>query len=274
MRAVIHLNSLAHQQTHGGAMKSGLEAHGIHVDFAAYDKPVPCDFAVVWGAPSRHPHVAQSNKNILVMEAGHLGGRAKTRLEYTSCGWNGLARRGKYPEIEDGGERWRKYWGHLMQEWKQERGSYALLFGQVKGDAAINGISLHPWMTDLTQQLAHRGYSVRYRPHPVTLWRDKNEWHPVGSRLSRSGLEEDIQGATICLTYNSTAAVESVLAGVPTITYDEGAMAWPVTTHTLGPEPIRPDRTEWAHKLAWCQWTLEEITSGVAWDYLRRVVNL
>jgi hypothetical protein len=27
-------------------------------------------------------------------------------------------------------------------------------------------------------------------------------------------------------------------------------------------------RERWAHRLAWCQWTLEEIASGDAWDAL------
>lgn len=273
MKAAIHINNLEHQRTHGAAMKVGLERHGIDVEYAAYDNPVACDFAVVWGAPSKHPRVRDAVPNLLVMEAGHLSGHAKTRLDYTSCGWNGLARRGKYPQVDDGGERWRKYWGHLMRPWHRIRGSYALIFGQVEGDAALQGLDMRKWSQKIADDLVAKGYRVRYRPHPVTLLRDGDDWTPEGARLSRSTLEDDIHGAIVAVSYNSTAGVESVLGGVPTVTMDEGAMAWPVTTHSLAEDRITPDRADWAYRLAWCQWTLQEIAAGVAWEYLQMAMN-
>jgi hypothetical protein len=66
------------------------------------------------------------------------------------------------------------------------------------------------------------------------------------------------------VTLNSSVAVATVLAGIPTATLDEGAMAWEVTSHT--PDTIAtPDRTEWLHWLAWTQWTHDEIREGLPW---------
>jgi hypothetical protein len=57
---------------------------------------------------------------------------------------------------------------------------------------------------------------------------------------------------------------------VPTVTLDEGAMAWDVAGHKLG-DTIRPDRTRWAHNLAMTQWSLGEIADGTMWDHLKNV---
>jgi hypothetical protein len=38
-------------------------------------------------------------------------------------------------------------------------------------------------------------------------------------------------------------------------------MAWDVTGHELEMPPT-PDRTAWAHALAWKQWSREEMESG------------
>lgn len=66
------------------------------------------------------------------------------------------------------------------------------------------------------------------------------------------------------VTLNSSVAVSTVLAGIPTVTMDEGAMAWDVTSHDPG-VIVTPDRTEWLHWLAWTQWSYDEIREGVPW---------
>lgn len=268
MKAVIHVNNLEHQRTHGQAMKFGLERHGILTTFAAYDSPEPCDFAVVWGSPIKHPRVSESVKRVLVMEAGHIGGRDLTRLTYVSCGWNGLGRRGRYPHIFDAGARWSKLYGDFMQPW-QIREGYALVIGQVPSDAALYTLKggFEQWAQTQCVALKHEGYAVRFRPHPIAV-RNGHITYPTGAEISTRSLADDLADASLVVSYNSTVGVESVLAGVPTITMDEGAMAWDVSGHRLA-ERITPDRSQWAQWLAYTQWNINEITNGVAWDALR-----
>lgn len=63
------------------------------------------------------------------------------------------------------------------------------------------------------------------------------------------------------VTLNSSIGVESVLTGIPTVTMDEGAMAWKVSSHDAN-ESLTPDRRRWLHWLAWTQWSHDEIESG------------
>lgn len=257
MKAVIHYHpGHVHQVVHAAAMRAGLQRHGVDVAYASYDTPTvrAHDFAVIWGAPSKQPAVAASSARILVMERGHVGDRMAT----ASCGWDGLGRHGRYPAAADGGERWRRRYGELLEPWTERRG-YALVIGQVDGDAALRGLVVKDWVEQQLAALHALGWETRFRPHPLV------------SRPART-LREDLAGAALCVTYNSTAGVEAVLAGVPTVTLDDGAMAWPVAGHALE-EIVRPDREAWAHDLAYTSWTPEEIGAGEAWERLAPIME-
>lgn len=257
MKAVIHFHSgLEHQRSYAELMRRGLERHGVLCAYGHYDTPTvrEHDFAVIWGAPSKQPAIAAASPRLLIMERGHL----PDREVYASCGWGGLARRGRYPTANDGGARWRALFGQLLQPWRTGDG-YALLIGQVEGDAALGSLDLRAWIHDQIDGLTALGWEVRFRPHPL-------------AQRSRTSLAEDLAGAALCVTYNSTAGVEAVLAGVPTVTLDEGAMAWEVSGHALD-ELVRPDRERWAHNLAWTSWTVEEIASGLAWEHLAPIME-
>lgn len=270
LRAALHINNLAHQRVHGEAVKAGLERHGISVEFHQYDTPAACDFAVIWGC--KQPSVIGKAPHVLVMERGHVG----ERMKYSSCGWDGLGRRGRYPKASDGGKRWDILWGNLMQPWTEKGAeAYALLIGQVPGDASLYGLTegFQEWAKTTTLYLLSKGYCVRYRPHPLVR-RSGLHFCPPHASLSYSDLiQDDLKGAALCVTYNSTSGVEAVLAGVPTVTMDEGAMAWPVASHSIAEPIVRPDREKWAHDLAWSQWSLEEIRSGEAWSHLGPIME-
>jgi hypothetical protein len=252
-------------------MRDGLKSHGVDVQFAAWNVPTPADLVVIWGWKQR-PVINAAQKRgtpILVMERGHL----PPRMEWTSCGLNGLGNRGTYAKCEDGGVRWRHHFGHLEQPWT-DRGGYVLICGQVIGDAALWGCDFRKWAQGIADNARAGGRDVVYRPHPFALHKQRGTWWPKGARFSTAAtLDEDLAGAALAVTYNSTAGVETVLAGVPTVTFDEGAMAWAVTTHNLDEEPARPDRNQWMHSLAWTSWRPAEIFGGTAWEHLRRAIE-
>jgi hypothetical protein len=272
MRAIIHVNNAAHQREHAAWMRKGLERHGASVSFApwnvvGWERRQPPDLVVIWGWKQRIVINACQQRGIpvLVMERAHM----PPRMQWTSCGLNGLGNRGSYARADDAGARWRKHFGHLERPWV-DHGGYALLCGQVLGDASLWGCDFRKWAQDRTDELRARGFNVLYRAHPLSL-RSGDWWKPQHATLSRRQLADDLADAQLVVAYNSTVGVETVLAGVPTVTFDEGAMAWPVTTHNLDEALIRPDRTQWAHALAWTSWRPEEIADGTVWEHLRTV---
>lgn len=265
MKAVIHFHTdLAHQRKYAELMRAGLERQGVTVAYGHYNAPTvrELDFAVVWGSPAKQPAVAAASPRLLVMERGHVG----DRMTLVSCGWDAIGRRGRYARPADGGARWNRLFGHLLEPyWFPPAGTapqssgYALLIGQVPGDAALGKLELDGWVKRVTTALANQGWAVRYRPHPLAI-------------PPRRSLAEDLAGAGVCVTFNSTAGVEAVLAGVPTVTLDEGAMAWDVAGHALD-EIVRPDRTAWAHDLAYTTWTPDELSSGEVWAHLAPIME-
>lgn len=274
LKIAISVNHAAHQKEHAGAMKSGVEAHGHRAVFTEADTVVD-DAAVhvTWSVkrPRIFDWARRTGRHVLVMERGHI----PDRFAYTSCGWDGLARRGRYYDGADGGARWRARHGDLMKPWALGRAPLALVIGQVRGDAALYGVDFDRWQQEVCDQLLTLGWDVAYRPHPL-MRRHNRETCPVGAGMTLGGLEDDLARAGLVVTFNSTAGVEAVLAGVPTVVMDEGGMAWDVALHAIpGPDEqimAEPDRESWAHRLAWAQWSLDEIASGAAWAGLATVM--
>lgn len=156
---------------------------------------------------------------------------------------NGHGRRGDHRVPENfNGERWERY-GQPLGAWKG--GSRVILCGQTE-TYSTHYASLEDWYGAVR--------ASHFRPHPLGT-------NPTGLPECR-----DFDNA-VALTLNSSIGVQCVLAGVPTITMDEGAMAWEVTGHE--PSEIRmPDRQQWVNWLAWTQWTDDEIREGAPWEYL------
>lgn len=255
LEAVLHASTMEHQRRYVAWMIEGLERHGVSCKpIAGYDAPKAADFCVIWGWKQHGviKHAKARGMPVLVMERGHL----QPRMEFTSIGWNGLAGRATYPTAAQCGDRWLRHWG-TMAPWRFA-GRYALLLGQTPGDASIAETDFPGWVKQVTRDLEQRGYAVKYRPHP-----NVRETAP---------LADDLADAEIAVTYNSTSAVEAVLAGVPTIAMDAGSMARPVASSAIDAPLRRPERIGWARDLACCQWNETEIRSGDAWAALREVM--
>lgn len=133
------------------------------------------------------------------------------------------------------------------------------------------GITVQPWRDGRRRVLC--GQTETWSPHYATLadWYrsiDATHFrrHPAGE--NPTGLPETRRwdDVGLAITLNSSVAVEAVLAGVPTVTMDEAAMAWDVTSHDPR-ETLKPARLPWLHWLAWTQWSHDEIAEG-KWAHL------
>jgi len=72
-------------------------------------------------------------RDVLVMERGYIG----DRTHWTSLGWNGLNGRARVPLAPaDGGARFERNYSRLMHPYNPA-GHYALIIGQVPGDASL-----------------------------------------------------------------------------------------------------------------------------------------
>lgn len=260
---IIAAERAEHQWLHAQALLKGLRVHGIKARIpksrhaGADTKVVAC-----WGWRLGEMYRERGHE-VLVMERGYIG----DRFRYSSLGWNGLNGRARFPDIAEP-SRFAQICSGCLKPWRSG-GEYVLLVGQVPGDMSLAGQDLRQWYEDIARDAAEvYGVPVRFRPHPQAVERGYT-WKVESAPTIDGSLQDALRGALVVITYNSNAAVDAVLAGVPAIAVDEGSMAWPVTAHVLT-EIAMPARETWASRLAWCQWTLAEIATGVAWDVVSR----
>lgn len=198
---------------------------------------------------------------VLVFERGYLG----NRKYWTGVAWNGLNGYGDFcvPEkvTSDRFER-----NFKLKPWKAN-GRYIVIMGQIVGDASLKGQDMTPIYENIAADLSLKYcLPVYYRPHPDALGTRAN-FKPDIETIG-GDLQDCLADAHLIVCYNSNSAVDAVVNGVPAVTLDLGAMAYSVTGHGEY-DRITPDRREWASRLAYCQWSPEEISNGVFWEQLK-----
>lgn len=246
---------------------AGLKKHGVETEFQESIRSFgglstlpAADFVVCWGW-RKGAELQRLGYRVLVGELGYIGDRG----HWTSLGWDGLNGRADHCLGEVSlPERFSLHHAPL-EPWK-EGGDYVLVMGQVPGDASLQGRCLDGWYSETLKQAADAyGLPAMIRPHPRAI--ERQLWRGHRKQLDGS-LADALSGAAVVITWNSNSAVDAVLAGVPAVTIDPGAMAWPVTGRRIG-DLARPDRAEWANRVSWCQWSPDELESGVWWDRMK-----
>jgi hypothetical protein len=238
-----------HQRDAMVSLASGLARHGIQANVTAtFDDDA--DFVVTWGDKEK------TTKPRLILEAGFINGQSgnyvQDRLRFISTGWNGLHGRADSGRLDCPPERWRSF-GIEFEPWNTN-GEYVLVCDQHPGDSVAPKDRQWWWrISEAYEEIC----KVLYRPHPLMA---DDGMRPLSDALF---------GARACYTWNSTAAVEAVIRGVPTWSLDEGSMAWPVTSHQVYSPPWLGNRDQWAYNLAYRQWTHDELASGEAWEGLK-----
>lgn len=229
----------------------------------------PCDVAVIFGLVKQSfakshlkAHIIRAHKGpLLVLERGWLN-----REHYWSAGYDGINGAADFRNADVPGDRWRKL-GIDLAPWR-DGGDYALVCGQVPWDVTVQDQDHKRWCRETVRKLRKAGHEVRFRPHPYAVSKGVDYRVPTNLVSRNASLAQDLAGAMFCATWNSTAGVEAAVAGVPVVVSGFHSMADPVASRGFR-QLVRPDRTQWAHGLAYGQWTLEEFRAGRAWRHLR-----
>lgn len=218
--------------------------------------PAGMEHVACWGW-RKGAYLWDSGKEVLVMERGYIG----DRFHYTSLGWNGLNNYATFPKYpDDGGERFHEH-GGVLKPWKKE-GDYILILGQVAGDASLKNHNVLAWYERSAKEAAEiYGLPVYFRPHPLHARRGYSKVD--GVKNLEGSLDDALNGALFTMAYNSNACLDSILAGVPCYAGDMGTMAWDLCMKDLR-EIVTPDRERIVHRIAWTQWSPDEIKSGEA----------
>lgn len=250
-----------HQNLWCGAFAEGVQRHGIEArQCHPSDFSVEPDVAVFWS--HRRVNIIQrqreTGKDYIVLECPYFGPRGIDTMQMCSAGWNGLNGRADFRNADSPGDRWKRH-GPGLEQWRAP-GEYALIMGQVPGDMSHAHADISAWYGRMVAEWGEI-MPVAFRDHP------KAAPYRCDVPKLNGPLDEALSQAVVAVTFNSNSGVDALISGVPVYAEDEGSMVYGVSSHRVG-QIVFPDRRQWSHDLAYCQWTLDEYRDGTAWEHL------
>lgn len=262
----------------------------------------PCDLAVIFGSwkprekgtHQTRTSVAHNAQKFLVMETPLLGRRTDQTNQYWRIGINGyLNRDALWPQLKptDADQRLQDL-GVKWDGWKNDLKGHIVVALQLPGDASLRGQDINEWAFDaVTRIRAVCDRSIVVRCHPLVSDRAFADHNGLAGKILMAGINnikfsdgaqvpwaDDIKGACCTVTYTSGMAIDSVLAGIPTLACDEGNFAWGLSSNHI--EQIldiqrapREHIRQWLRFLVGCQWNHKEMQDGTAWRHILAVLK-
>lgn len=136
-----------------------------------------------------------------------------------------------------------------------------------------------PWRKEGKHIVVARPSDTYARFHKLDGWLDKTVYQlslvtqrqiVVRDKESKRPLSHDLAGAHALVTHGSNAAVEAVIMGCPVFVDRTSAAALVGKTDLAEIEaPAYPDRTQWLHSLAYCQFNETELVDGTLWRLIK-----
>lgn len=201
------------------------------------------------------------------MDSGYVGNRPSMLNPHGWKQWHRLV----YNDLQHDAvmprpaDRWLKLGiGMPVRRW----GSEILLAVPDQKPCIFYGIDLDTWIADTVATIK------KHTDRPIRV-RERN---PNRQARVANDLESDLSDVHAVVTYNSIAATESVLAGVPAFALAPANAARPVanTDLTTIDQPWYPDQDQiyaWACHLAYGQFHNTELANGTAWSIIQETIN-
>lgn len=258
-----------------------------------------CDVGVIlgsWKARDRSHHITRSSvvENspcFVVVETPLLGRVVSSSNTYFRVGVNGFLNSvGTFHHGKHTSDRFNKL-GLTWSGWKHNLEGAIVIMLQLPGDASLRNINLYEWaLWCVTELRKYTDTRIIIRTHPAHNIKDTDAFHKFTSTIMLSSLgdiqfsngkttklSDDLANAYCTITYSSGSAIDSILAGIPSIATDPGNFAWELSSNYI--EDVIDvkcaadvDVMQWLYNLAYSQWTLAEMKSGEVWRHLLPIV--
>lgn len=231
------------------ALDTGLSRLGYVVRENPPDSISCNDVFVMWNRWKHNDSLARraesAGARVIVAENGYIGKTVALSLSEHNGG-------GRWPE--GGPERFDALGVDLANP--KPAGDFILLcpsrgMGSIRMKQPIN------WFQDVLPKLSEFG-AVKVRQHP-------GNWKLCPPKVT---LQEDLQGAYGCAIWNSAAGVHALIAGYPVFCFADYWICKAAASDLQNPSI--DGRYAALVRLAWAQWTLDEIRTG---DAIKRVLE-
>ena len=215
------------------------------------------------------------NKPVIVLEVGGI-----KRNETFKVGINGVNREADFANQDVDGERWKKF-NIELKPWKSA-GDTIIICGQHhQSHQWRNNPTMNLWFEQQINEIRkHTNRPILVRPHPRNpVGLDTKKWKDVSYKrpqrdyntIDDTDFKETLKHAWAVINYSSNPAMMAVFNGIPvfvsaqSLCYDVGNISLNKINN-----PVMPDRNNWTNKLAYTEWTTEEIKQGLPWTRIKK----
>lgn len=264
MRVVIHANGVPWQREYLGRFRSGFMKHGFTVKHSREDRLCDTDAVHVIFANNswKNTHTQALREGVPLLAIGRCF--FGSRFDMVAIGWGGFNGAADFCVSNTmPPDRWEKHGGRIPTPAWHGTTKPVLVCGEFR--------PMGGWYRRTAEALA--GVDVWWRAHPFRA----SEPPPVKGWKTAPHYGQDqlyrlLRQVRACVTYDSIAGCDTVLAGVPSIAYGKDSMARSVSWSSWDKFPKTRDEFfdqaellpfhQWAYKLAYCQWDHDEIANG------------
>lgn len=273
------------------------------IKYSLKDDYEDCDVAVILGSwkPERDkPHhavrsaVVRKSPMFVCIETPLLGRKMFEKNVHQRVGINGfLNHQATFVPRDMPSDRFNSL-GISWDGWKDKSDGHILLMLQLPGDASLRGMQMFKWAAWAIDEIRqHTDKKIVVRTHPGHNPKDNDLVHKFVADVARgphkdiewsiggregTTLQEDLKGASVSVSYTSGSAIDSVLAGIPTIACDPGNMAYDISSKYIrnidNPQKAQDKEVkQWLYNLAYSQWTHKEFQNGTCWKHLQPMIQ-
>jgi hypothetical protein len=262
------------------AFCAGAKRHGADIEIAehlphAKSQPIRGDVAVICGVQGHRvfSRYRQRNRHAIIIDKGYTrirGGELGTL--YWRVSVDALQPVEYFQAVKHHADRWDKLQLAPLP-WQPHEDGRVLFAGSSQDYCDWHGLGKAEDFALKTMRLLkqHTRREIVYRPKPS--W--GRAWPLRGFKFSppKTKLFVELPTVFTLVTFGSNAAIEALLCGVPAVVLGDG-LCRPLAGTSLKriERPCIPpelDRLQFFYDMAYCQWTLEEMQSGLVWEHLR-----
>lgn len=284
MKITLYLSDKERERNIGGALADGFRKHGDEVAIVGTHEFIRPDWetqlAVVIGVKGHSKRIMtayrRGERHCMLVDKSYFG-----RSEYMRLSVDGFqpAYLHSQPRPDD---RWRAIRDRFRVEVKpkRQRGKHLIYAGSSQkycdwhelGNVTEYAIGVCHAINKTT----HSTLKLYYRPKPSWVAGHPEEVKPIlDTEFSGPDVKLDrlLPGCHALITHGSNAAVESIIAGVPAILVSHEGVCAAYRVAEKGVEnlydpsfPTDEERLQWLCDLSYCQFDLDEMRNGTAWE--------
>lgn len=200
-------------------------------------------------------HYRSQNKSVIVLEVSCL------RRDHTwKIGINGI-NLGSYFVPNNVDNTRATQLSIQLKPWRQQGNNIIICSQHGHSHQWRDQPAMDQWIRNtITEIRQYTDRPIIVRPHPRFPVNIKN----LNVESSTVPFKQDLLNAWAVINWNSNTGIESIIEGIPSFVGPE-SLARPVANLNLSQinDPVMPDRTQWINKLAWTEWTTEEMANGI-----------